>query len=105
MMMDLQAIVQEKEAVVVLFGGAHCNVCQVIKPKIADMLKDAFPRVALVYVDCEEERDVCAQQGVFSLPVVRIYFGGQCIGEWVRTFSLGQLSDAMRRPYQLFFEQ
>ncbi len=103
--MDFQNRIQESDAVLVLFGGAHCNVCQVIKPKIAELLKNEFPRVEMVYVDCEAERDLCAQEGVFSLPVVRIYFGGQRIGEWVRTFSLGQLREAMQRPYALFFDE
>jgi len=103
--MDLQAHIHESEAVLVLFGGSHCNVCQVIKPKIAALLQQEFPRVEMVYVDCEAERDLCAQEGVFSLPVVRIYFGGQRVGEWVRTFSLGQLREAMVRPYGLFFDK
>lgn len=103
--MDLQALIQQESAVMVLFGGVHCNVCQVIKPKIEAMLAADFPKVKLVYVDCGEQTDLCAQEGVFSLPVVRVYFAGQKAGEWVRTFSLGQLADAMVRPYMLMFDE
>lgn len=103
--MGLQDRIQHSEAVLVLFGGAHCNVCQVIKPKITELLAHEFPRVEMVYVDCEAQQDLCAQEGVFSLPVVRVYFGGQRIGEWVRTFSLGQLREAMQRPYALYFDE
>ncbi len=103
--MDLKVVIQQKEAVLVLFGGAHCNVCQVVKPKIEAMLAERFPKVKLVYVDCAAHTDLCAQEGVFSLPVVRVYFGGQKVGEWVRTFSLGQLEQAMVRPYGLMFDE
>lgn len=102
--MDINAVIQQEDAVLVLFGGAHCNVCQVIKPKIESMLAERFPKVKLVYVDCEASTDLCAQEGVFSLPVVRVYFGGQKVGEWVRTFSLGQLEQAMSRPYGMMFD-
>jgi thioredoxin-like negative regulator of GroEL len=101
--MDLKEKIIQTEAILVLFGGAHCNVCQVIKPKIETLLAERFPKMVMCYVDCEKNTDLCAQEGVLSLPVVRIYFGGQCVGEWVRTFSLGQLAQAMERPYQLFF--
>ncbi|HIC99797.1 MAG TPA: thioredoxin [Piscirickettsiaceae bacterium] len=103
MVMNLPALIQQEPAVMLLFGGAHCQVCQVIKPKIEALLAADFPQVKLVYVDCGEQTDLCAQQGIFSLPVVRIYFAGQLTGEWVRTFSLGQLADALARPYGLMF--
>lgn len=102
--MDLNQIVETEAAVLVLFGGAHCHVCQVIRPKLEAMLADQFPKVRLVYVDCAEQSALCAQQGVLSLPTVHVYFGGQKVGEWVRTFSLGQLSAAMARPYGILFD-
>ena len=54
-------------ALLVLFGGAHCGVCQAIRPRIERMVAQSFPQVAMAYVDCAEAPAVCAQHGVFSL--------------------------------------
>jgi hypothetical protein len=39
-------------------------------------------------IDCEQLQEICAQHGVFSLPVVQVFFMGQKFIEEVRGFSL-----------------
>jgi thioredoxin-like negative regulator of GroEL len=41
-----------------------------------------------VYIDCEQLQEICAQHGVFSLPVVQVFFMGQKFIEEMRGFSL-----------------
>jgi thioredoxin-like negative regulator of GroEL len=85
------------QAVLLLFGGAHCGVCQAIKPKLELLMKQKHPNIVLVYVDCENSPAVCAQHGVFSLPVVQFYIEGRLYLERGRSFSLVELSDQMER--------
>ena len=68
--MDWQAALA-RPALLVLWGGAHCGVCSALKPRIADLLQQtpALAGLALTTVDCEQAPAVCAQQGVFSVPV------------------------------------
>jgi thioredoxin-like negative regulator of GroEL len=40
------------------------------------------------YIDCEQLQEICAQRGVFSLPVVQVFFMGQKFIEEMRGFSL-----------------
>ena len=84
-------------ALLVLFGGAHCGVCQAIRPRIEAMVANAFPQVAMAYVDCAQAPAVCAQQGVFSLPVLRLYLDGQLALERGRSFSLQEVGAEMER--------
>ena len=84
-------------ALLVLFGGAHCGVCQAIRPRIERMVAQSFPQVAMAYVDCAEAPAVCAQHGVFSLPVLRLYLGGQLALERGRSFSLHEVGAEMER--------
>lgn len=102
--MDWNEIVAQ-DGVLVLFGGAHCNVCHAIKPKLEEMVTQQFPKMGFAYIDCEAHTDLCAQRGVFSLPVVQAYFMGQKSGEWVRAFSLGEIAEALQRPYAMVFEE
>ena len=84
-------------ACLVLFGGAHCGVCQAIRPRIESLLTGHFAAVALVYVDCADAPAVCAQQSVFSLPVLRLYVQGQLALEYARSFSLQQVLGDIER--------
>ncbi len=100
---ELEQIKKSNDAVLVLFGGKNCNVCHVIKPQLIDLVTSNYPKIAMVYVDCHETTEVCSQQGIFSLPVVQVFFTGQKFIEEVRTFSLQKLIDDIARPYSLAF--
>ena len=88
-------------ALLVLYGGAHCGVCQAIRPRIQALMAEHFGGVPLAYVDCATAPAVCAQQGVFSLPVLRFYVQGQLALEWARSFSLHEVAAQMERVLAL----
>ena len=75
----------------VLYGGAHCGVCQAIRPRIEAQMAERFGTVALAYVDCAAAPAVCAQQGVFTLPVLRLYVNGHSALEYARAFGVAQV--------------
>ena len=88
-------------ACLVLFGGAQCGVCQAIRPRIEALMAEHFGAVALAYVDCADVPAVCAQQSVFSLPVLRLYVQGQLALEYGRSFSLQQVLGDIERVLAL----
>ena len=91
-------------AALLLFGGEQCSVCRVLKPKLEAMLADEFPALECYYLNCQEGAStLCAQQGVFSLPLVQIWFGGHKFAEFGRVFSLAQVREAIARPYKVAF--
>jgi len=96
---QLDALKRDKDAVLILFGGAHCGVCQTIKPQIEVNFSQKFPGLEMVYIDCEQLQEVCAQHGVFSLPVVQVFFMGQKFIEEVRGFSLLALEQEIARVF------
>jgi len=104
---DINLLKQLKSngALLILFGGEHCGVCQSIKPQIAAMLEQQFPDMQSVYIDCELAPDVCAQHSVFTLPVVNAYIDGMKIAEFGKSFSLKQLEQAIERPYAMWNSQ
>ena len=100
---ELEQLINQQPGLVVLFGGEHCGVCQVIKPKLETMLAERYPLLQVVYIDCQQSQSLCAQKSVFSLPVVQVYFDRQRFIEKARSFSLAALLDEIQRPYELFF--
>lgn len=100
----LENLKREEDALLVLFGGRECNVCHSIKPKLIELIEAQYPKIKMVYVDCHDVTDVCAQEGVFTLPTLQIFFTGQRFIEEVRSFSLQKVMQEIERPYQLLFE-
>ncbi|QBZ82907.1 Thioredoxin-like protein YtpP [Hydrogenovibrio crunogenus] len=100
----LDRLKREEDALLVLFGGRECNVCHSIKPKLIELVEARYPKIKMVYVDCHEVTDICAQEGVFTLPTLQVFFTGQRFIEEVRSFSLQKVVQEIERPYQLLFE-
>lgn len=95
---------RKQGAVLLMFGGESCGVCRALKPKLEAMLADEFPALESCYLDCQGAASaLCAQEGVFSLPVVQVWFDGRKFAEFGRVFSLGQLREAIERPYRVAF--
>ena len=99
---DLLNQMKTEGAVLILFGGAHCSVCQSIRPQLTSMIEQQFPDMHGVYVDCEKSPQICAQHSVFTLPVVKAYIDGKKIAEEARAFSLNQLAQTLERPYAMW---
>ena len=102
---ELDSLKASEEGLVVLFGGKECNVCHVIKPKLIELMTEHYPKMTLAYVDCHVTTDICAQNGVLSLPTLQVYFTGQKFFEEVRTFSLQKVAQDMARPYSMCFSE
>ncbi|PXX89516.1 thioredoxin [Marinobacter vulgaris] len=99
----LSELLQSSPAVLLLYGGASCGVCQAIKPRLEKLAGEEFPKLVTAYVDCQEAAGspLCAARGIFSLPVVQLWFDGQRFAEFARVFSMGDVRSALERPYGL----
>lgn len=82
----LDSILNNYNAVLLLFGAPSCGVCQVLKPQIADLLAREFPQMVLAYIDCEAQGEIAAGYHVFSLPVVETVFYGKSFGRFSKVF-------------------
>jgi thioredoxin-like negative regulator of GroEL len=94
-----------KDAIFILFGASHCNVCQSLRPRLTSLIKQHFPRMQTVYIDCGAHPDICAQHSVFSLPAVKVYVDGMLVLEDARAFSLNDLLERLKRPYAMWSGQ
>jgi thioredoxin-like negative regulator of GroEL len=100
----LQRILADHAAVLAYFTGRDCGVCKVLKPKVLELLKSEFPHVHLFEVDCQAQPALAARLGVLSVPTVVLYFDGREGARFVRLFAIGDLRDALMRPYRLLFD-
>ena len=98
----LSELLEANPAVLLLFGGASCGVCQAIKPQLEKLASEEFPRLVTAYIDCQATAgSLCAAREIFTLPVVQLWFEGQRFAEFARVFSIGDVRAALERPYGL----
>jgi len=96
-------LTSHEDAVLVYFSHQHCNVCKVLKPKIAEMVSNHFPRIKLTFLDTVKFPEVAGQQSIFTVPTLLIFFGGREYIRVSRNISVSQLQGQIRRPYELMF--
>lgn len=87
----------------VYFSGPDCAVCRALAPKLTEALARHFPELMLAWVDCAASPALAAQNQVFSVPLLVVYFAGQEAVRQARGFSVTGLCRELERPYRLFF--
>ncbi len=92
------------QASLLYFSSLSCNVCKVLKPKVAEMITKDFPEIRLYYIDIELSPALSGQYSIFSIPSILIFFDGKEFFRKSRNISLADLKKEIERPYYLLFE-
>ena len=71
---EINAIIENDESALFYFSSPTCNVCKVLKPKIAELVKESFPKINLYYVNIEEAPLISGQFRIFSIPTLLVFF-------------------------------
>ena len=100
----LQARIGSEKALLLYFSTESCSVCKVLKPKVAELLLEKFPRMSSLYVNTEKSPVIAGQFRVFTIPTILIYFDGKEQVRYSRNISMHQLEAAIERPYELIFQ-
>jgi len=99
-----ETMIRDEDAILFYFSHEDCNVCKVLKPKIAALLDMDFPRLKMAYVDTRKLPEVAGQQSIFTVPTILVYFGGREYIRVSRNIGVSKLGDDIRRPYEMLFE-
>ncbi len=98
-----QETINNNEAVLVYFSHEQCNVCKVLKPKVKTMLDKNFPKIKMYYADTVLYPEIAAQNSIFTVPTIAIYFDSKEFLRLSRNVSIKELQEKIERPYELMF--
>ncbi|MEI8114754.1 MAG: thioredoxin family protein [Bacteroidia bacterium] len=101
---EFDQILADNDAVLVYFSTEICSVCQVLKPKVIEMVSASFPKMKMVFVESNKLPELAAQNRVFAAPTIVIFFTGRETIRKSRAFGVDELKSEIQRPYSLFFE-
>ena len=94
---------EEEPALLAYFSTETCNVCKVLKPKVAELIQASFPEIKLVYIQTDKLPEVAAQNQVFAVPTLLVYFEGREYIRKSRNIGIGELEREIDRPYSMIF--
>lgn len=101
---ELDKILIENDAVLVYFSHEHCNVCKVLKPKVAELLANNFPLMKMYYADTVIHPGISAQYSIFAVPTILVFFAGRESFRRSRNIGIKELQELIERPYSMIFE-
>jgi len=100
---EFDRILAENDAVLAYFSTKACSVCHVLKPKVIEMVSEAFPKLKMVFVESDKLPELAAQNQVFTAPTFVIFFAGRETIRKSRAFGVDELRSEIQRPYSLLF--
>ncbi len=100
---EINTIIENDEAALFYFSTPTCNVCKVLKPKIAELIQESFPKINLYYVNIEEAPIISGQLRIFAIPTLLIFFDRKEYIRKSRNIGLGELEEEIERPYGMMF--
>ena len=99
---EVLRLINDNEMVVVYFTGRDCGACEAIKYKIESILKN-LPQIKSGEINGEENLDLAAKYGVFSLPIFLLFIEGKETLRIGRNVDLLELERNIKRYYEMIF--
>ncbi len=100
---QFEQLVASEPALLAYFSTNECNVCKVLKPKVMELIQAEFPEIGLVYVEINAQPEVAAQNRIFAVPTIVVYFDGREFIRKSRNFGIDELRQELQRPYRFLF--
>ncbi len=102
---EFRELKEKEPALLGYFSTEICNVCKILKPKVAELLKNNFPLVKMVYIASDKFPEIAAQNQVFAAPTILVFFDGREYIRKSRNVGISVLQQEIERPYSMFFEE
>lgn len=99
---DIKRLINENKMAIVYFTGMDCGVCEVIKIKIENILK-SLPNIKSGEINGENNIELAAKYGVFSLPIFLLFVEGKETLRIGRNVNLLELEGQMKRYYEMLY--
>jgi thioredoxin-like negative regulator of GroEL len=98
---ELQTTIREEVGVLLYFSGEFCNVCHALRPKVKEVFDKEFPQLKQIFLDAHENAEISAHFQVLSVPTIMVFMDGKEFAREGRTVSLHQLTEQLKRPYDM----
>lgn len=95
-------LIDSNEMCLIYFTGMDCGACEAIKIKVEKILT-RFPKIKSAEINGEENIELAAKYGVFSLPILLFFIEGKESLRVGRNVDLLELERNIERYYEMIF--
>ena len=88
-----QEVIDADKPVLVDFWAPWCGPCRIVGPVLAEIANEQAARVKIVKVNVDENQRYAGQLGVFNIPTMILYKGGQPVDKIVGALPKQQILD------------
>ena len=96
---------ENEPALLAYFSTEACNVCKVLKPKVADLIQKEFSKIKLAYIKSDKLPEVAAQNQVFAAPTILVFIESREYIRKSRNIGISELQQEIERPYSMMFSE
>ena len=101
---SLKEIIRTSPALMVYFYNDNCAPCMVLRPKMKELMDSEFPLIRQEYINAAEQPEISSAYGIFSAPVVLVFFDGQEVSRDSKFVSINEFNSKIGRYYSMYFE-
>ena len=101
---SIDQFIKDNPATLIYFKNDKCGPCQVLRPKVAELLEEDFPEMKMLIVDSVESPALSGHYQVFSNPTLIVFFDGKETIRKSKYVSLTELKDDIQRLYNILFD-
>ena len=102
---QLHEVLSKDPMALVYFSHHNCNVCKVLKPKVAELISNNFPEMTLYYVNTIENPDISGQFSVFTVPTILVFVENKEFIRESRHISLPPFEERIQKLYSIYFNK
>lgn len=99
---EIQKLINNNKIVLIYFSGNTCGVCNIIKPKLEEILK-SYPKVKNVQIDVEKSLKTSAAYDVFTVPAIIVFVEGKESIRTARYINLQEIDEKISRYYDYVY--
>lgn len=86
-------VIDAEKPVLVDFWAPWCGPCRIVGPVLAEIADEEDARIKVVKVNVDENQQYAGQLGVFNIPTMVLYKGGQPVEKIVGALPKQQILD------------
>ncbi|MFO7826830.1 MAG: thioredoxin family protein [Cyclobacterium sp.] len=103
--LKLEKYLKDKPAVLIYFYRENCGVCQVLYPKIKQLITDEFPKIDLLKLDAGCHLKLAAQLRMLSVPGILFFMEGKEVFRSNGLVSIAEVEAQIARPYGFLYSE